>query len=95
MEEFLKVPGFTALPALGNLGGDVLAEVFRISQKTLSLAFTAGILLTVVVEDMSTEAYREEAALLLVGGFALFALVYPSCVRGKALHNAASIALKN
>jgi ZIP family zinc transporter len=39
----------------------------------------AGILLTVVIEEMITEAHREEdarfAALFLVGGFALFALV--------------------
>jgi ZIP family zinc transporter len=43
------------------------------------LAFTAGILLTVVVEEMLQEAHEEKdeplSALLLVGGFALFGLV--------------------
>ena len=43
------------------------------------LAFTAGILLTVVVEDIIPEAHEKAearfAALALVGGFALFALV--------------------
>lgn len=43
------------------------------------LAFTAGILLTVVVEEMIVEAHEEKdqplSALLLVGGFALFGLI--------------------
>ncbi|MDP8922112.1 MAG: hypothetical protein M3O34_04460 [Chloroflexota bacterium] len=43
------------------------------------LAFTAGILATVVVEEMVPEAHKEEdarlAALVFVGGFALFALI--------------------
>lgn len=43
------------------------------------LAFTAGILLTVVIEEMVPEAHREEdaplGAMLLVGGFALFGLI--------------------
>jgi zinc transporter, ZIP family len=43
------------------------------------LAFTAGILLTVAVEEMIPEAHKEEEARLatacLIGGFALFALL--------------------
>jgi ZIP family zinc transporter len=43
------------------------------------LAFTAGILLTVAVEEIVVEAHEEEdsrwASLFLVGGFALFALL--------------------
>jgi ZIP family zinc transporter len=43
------------------------------------LAFTAGILLTVAVEEMVTQAHQTEDtrldSLLLVGGFALFALI--------------------
>lgn len=43
------------------------------------LAFTAGILLTVVIEEMIQEAHEQEdeplSALLLVGGFALFGLI--------------------
>ena len=47
--------------------------------KLALLAFTAGILLTVVVEEIIPESHQEEesrlAALLLTGGFALFALI--------------------
>jgi ZIP family zinc transporter len=47
--------------------------------KLALLAFTAGVLLTVVIEEMVPQAHREAdsrlAALLLVGGFALFALL--------------------
>ena len=43
------------------------------------LAFTAGILLTVAVEEIVVEAHQEEdsrwASLFLIGGFALFALL--------------------
>ena len=43
------------------------------------LAFTAGILLTVAVEEIVVEAHEEEdsrwASLFMVGGFALFALL--------------------
>ncbi|MEW5926061.1 MAG: ZIP family metal transporter [Gemmatimonadota bacterium] len=43
------------------------------------LAFTAGVLLTVAVEEIVVEAHQEEdsrwASLFLVGGFALFALL--------------------
>lgn len=43
------------------------------------LAFTAGILLTVAVEEIVTEAHQEDdarwASMFLVGGFALFALI--------------------
>lgn len=48
------------------------AEIYRLGL----LAFTAGILLTVAVEEIVVEAHREEdsrlASLFLVGGFALF-----------------------
>ena len=48
------------------------AEVYKLGL----LAFTAGILLTVAVEEIVVEAHREEdgrvASLFLVGGFALF-----------------------
>lgn len=47
--------------------------------KLALLAFTAGILLTVAIEEIVTEAHQEEdaraASLFLVGGFALFALI--------------------
>jgi ZIP family zinc transporter len=58
MEEFLKVLGFTALPALGNFGGGLLAEMFRISQKTLSLALhaAAGVILAVIGIELMPQA---------------------------------------
>ena len=47
--------------------------------KMTTLAFTAGVLISVVVEEMVKEAHRDEesrwAALGVVGGFGLFALI--------------------
>ena len=47
--------------------------------KMATLAFTAGVLISVVVEEMVKEAHRGEesrwAAMALVGGFGLFALI--------------------
>jgi len=43
------------------------------------LTFTAGVLTTLVIEEIAPEAHRNEearfAALLFLGGFALFALL--------------------
>ena len=50
MSEFLTVLALSALPALGNLAGGVLAELISISRRTLSLALhgAAGIVFAVV-----------------------------------------------
>ena len=58
MSEFLVVLGFAALPAAGNFFGGVLAEVFRVSERTLSLALhlAAGIVLAVVGLELMPEA---------------------------------------
>ena len=50
MDDFLLVLGLAALPALGNFAGGLLAEVVRVSERTLSLALhlAAGIVLGVV-----------------------------------------------
>ena len=50
MTSFWLVLGFAALPALGNFAGGVLAELFRVSERILSLALhlAAGIVLAVV-----------------------------------------------
>lgn len=60
---------------VGYWGVRDAAEIVKLSL----LAFTAGILLTVVIEEMVPEAHREGdsrwAALALVGGFALFAAI--------------------
>ncbi|MCF6507760.1 ZIP family zinc transporter [Blastococcus sp. MG754426] len=58
MSEFLLVLGFAALPAAGNFFGGVLAEVFRVSERALSLALhlAAGIVLAVVGLELMPEA---------------------------------------
>ena len=73
----------TASLAVPVLAGAVLSfglmrgrpHLFKLSL----LALTAGVLVTVVVEEIVPEAHREKdarlAALALVGGFALFTLL--------------------
>jgi ZIP family zinc transporter len=58
MRQFLIVLGLAALPALGNFAGGVLAEVFHVSARTLSLALhlAAGIVLAVVGLELMPEA---------------------------------------
>ena len=60
MTRFLVVMGLAALPALANFVGGVLAEVFRVSGRTLSLALhlAAGIVLAVVGIELMPEALR-------------------------------------
>jgi ZIP family zinc transporter len=52
MNDFLTVLLFAAMPAAGIFLGGVLAEIFNISSKTLSLAlhFAAGIILEAVLK---------------------------------------------
>ncbi len=61
--------------ALGFFGVRSRPEIVKLSL----LAFTAGILLSVAVEEMIPEAYEAGeprfAPLALVGGFAIFALI--------------------
>jgi zinc transporter, ZIP family len=47
MDEYLKVLAFATMPAAGNFIGGLLAEVFKVSDRTLSLALhlAAGIVL--------------------------------------------------
>jgi ZIP family zinc transporter len=56
--DVLIVLGLAALPAAGNFLGGVLAEVFRVSERTLSLALhlAAGIVLAVVGIELMPEA---------------------------------------
>ncbi len=60
MTEFLVVMGLAALPALANFLGDALAEVFRVSARSLSLALhlAAGIVLAVVGLELMPEALQ-------------------------------------
>ena len=61
--------------AIGYYGVRNAPEIARLTL----LAFTAGILLTVVVEEIIPEAHEDGearfAALVFIGGFALFALI--------------------
>ncbi|MDP5182115.1 ZIP family metal transporter [Blastococcus sp. BMG 814] len=58
MSDFLIVLGLAALPAAGNFSGGLLAEVSRVSERTLSLALhlAAGIVLAVVGLELMPEA---------------------------------------
>lgn len=56
MSGYFLVVGSAALPAVGNFAGGVLAEVFHVSERVLSLALhlAAGIVLAVVGLDVLT-----------------------------------------
>lgn len=78
MSDFLLVLGFAALPAAGNFFGGVLAEVFRVSERALSLALhlAAGIVLAVVGLELMPEALTADLPwvplLAFVAGGAIF-----------------------
>jgi ZIP family zinc transporter len=75
---YLLVLAFAALPAAGNFAGGVLAEIFRVSERTLSLALhlAAGIVLAVVGLELMPEALETDLPwvplLAFVGGGAAF-----------------------
>lgn len=58
MRDYLVVLALALLPAVGNFLGGVLAEVFDVSQRTLSLALhvAAGVVLAVVGIELIPEA---------------------------------------
>lgn len=58
MDGYLLVLALAALPAAGNFAGGILAEAFRVSNRTLSLALhlAAGIVLAVVGLELMPEA---------------------------------------
>jgi ZIP family zinc transporter len=78
MGGYLLVLGLAALPAAGNFAGGVLAEIFRSSERTLSLALhlAAGIVLAVVGLELMPEALGADLPwvplLAFVGGGAAF-----------------------
>lgn len=78
MSRFLIVLGLAMLPALANFLGGVLAEVFDVSNRILSLALhlAAGIVLAVVGLELmprALEAHLPWVPLLaFVGGGAVF-----------------------
>ncbi len=78
MDGYALVLALAALPAAGNFAGGVLAESFRVSERTLSLALhlAAGIVLAVVGLELMPEALRASAPwvplLAFVAGGAAF-----------------------
>lgn len=78
MSDFLVVMGLGALPALANFLGGGLAEVFRVSGRSLSLALhlAAGIVLAVVGLELMPEALQANPPwvplLAFVAGGAVF-----------------------
>lgn len=60
MQDYLQVLAFAALPAAGNFLGGVLAEIFRVSDRSLSLALylAAGIVLAVVGIELMLQARK-------------------------------------
>jgi zinc transporter, ZIP family len=73
MSEFLNVLALTALPALGNFVGGLVAEVFPASPRTLSLALhaAAGVLLAVVGVELMPQALGAEAPWVVILAFVL------------------------
>ena len=78
MEGFTLVLALAARPAAGNFLGGIAAELFKVSERTLSLALhlAAGIVLAVVGLELMPEALRADAPwvpiLAFVGGGAFF-----------------------
>ncbi len=78
MSQFLIVLALAALPAAGNFLGGVLAELVRVSERTLSLALhlAAGIVLAVVGLELMPEALHGTPTwvplLAFVAGGAIF-----------------------
>ncbi len=78
MGDFLSVLGLAALPAAGNFFGGVLAEVFRVSERTLSLALhlAAGIVLAVVGIELMPEALEASLPWLPLLAFVLGGVIF-------------------
>ncbi|ARS38054.1 MULTISPECIES: ZIP family metal transporter [Pontibacter] len=71
MNDYLQVLLYAAMPALGNFFGGVLAEVFKVSEKTLSLALhtAAGIVLAVIGLELMPQALEAEQPFIPVLAF--------------------------
>ena len=77
--EYLTVVLLTLGPALGNFGGGLLAEAYRVSQHTLSLALhlAAGIVLAVIGIELMPEALKIDPQWVILlafvagGGFSI------------------------
>lgn len=71
MYEFFVVLGYAAMPAIGNFAGGILAEIFKVSERTLSLALhlAAGIILAVIGIELMPEALKAEQPYIPVLAF--------------------------
>ncbi|PSB23318.1 ZIP family zinc transporter [filamentous cyanobacterium CCP2] len=71
MNEFLIVLAFTALPALGNFAGGILAEFITASDRALSLALHAatGVVIAVISLELIPQSLQVDAPLMTVFSF--------------------------
>lgn len=71
MSEVLQVLLLALLPALGNFGGGMLAEILQTSRRTLSLALhlAAGIILGVIAIELAPRAFEGAPAWMAGLGF--------------------------
>jgi ZIP family zinc transporter len=71
MDAYLLALAYAAMPALGNLGGGVLAEVLPVSRRTLSLALhaAAGIVLAVVGLELLPRAFAAGVPIIPIAAF--------------------------
>ncbi|NKE69989.1 ZIP family zinc transporter [Nitrospiraceae bacterium HYJII51-Mn-bac16s-1-B09] len=71
MNDYLITLALAALPALGNFLGGLLAEFFRTSQRTLSIALhgAAGVVLAVVAVELMPQALKAAAPWIIILAF--------------------------
>ena len=83
LEGFTLVLALAALPAAGNFLGGVAAEVFRVSERVLSLALhlAAGIVLAVVGLELMPEALKADPPWVRIAAFVAGGAVFISLER--------------
>lgn len=71
VSDFLIVLAFATLPAVGNFAGGLLAEIFHVSQRVLSLALhlAAGIVLAVVGLELVPQALKGNPPWIPIAAF--------------------------
>lgn len=81
MSEYAIVLAFAVMPSLGNFAGGLLAELFNVSRRVLSLALhlAAGIVIAVVSVELIPESFTADpkwaVILAFVSGSAFFVAV--------------------
>jgi ZIP family zinc transporter len=71
MSEYLNILLLAAMPAAGNFAGGIVAEVFNVSAKSLSLALhlAAGIILALVGVELMPQALESETPWIVILAF--------------------------